>query len=361
MKLFVIASFLVFCNTASYGQTQGDSLLNFITQNKNRASIYLVCNNLTMAHLNENNLMPLASTMKILIAIEFAKQVSGKKIQKDGYVALKELDKYYLPNTDGGAHPKWISYERSLQHIKIGLSPNEDSIKLIDVARGMILFSSNANTEYLLDLLGVEKVNDNIKLFGLNRHTLLYPIVSSLFLYQNHNNRDEKNTLRGIDKLSAKEYFTQIINIHSHLKNDPGFKATFSLQDLSLEMQKAWSDRLPASTTKEYTLICKMLNNRKLFDAKTYDILSEELESLMENPANRSWLKHAGMKGGSTIWVLTRALYATTNTGTTIEMAYFFNNLTMKENGMLQHWMNQFELETLSSETFRQKINSAFN
>ena len=75
-----------------------------------------------------------------------------------------------------------------------------------------------------------------------------------------------------------------------------------------------------------------ILNNRKYFDDSTYAVLAEVLETLMEVPANKAWLSHAGMKGGSTVFVLTKALYATLKNGTKIEMAYFFNDLTGEEN-----------------------------
>ena len=42
-------------------------------------------------------------------------------------------------------------------------------------------------------------------------------------------------------------------------------------------------------------------------------------------------------------------------------MAYFFNNLTEKENGMLQSWMNSFELGILSNSAFRKKVGDVLN
>lgn len=45
---------------------------------------------------------------KIVIAIEYAKQVAEGKIRKDEKISLKELEKYYVKNTDGGAHPAWL-------------------------------------------------------------------------------------------------------------------------------------------------------------------------------------------------------------------------------------------------------------
>lgn len=337
----------------AYAQGAADSLLNFIQQNKPRSSLFLRIydsNHTITAALNENKLMPLASTVKIIVAIEFAKQAAANVFSKDAKIPVKELEKYYLPNTDGDAYPKWLSYEKSIQHI------TGDSVKLIDVARGMIIFSSNANTEYLMDLLGFTNVESNLQSLGLTQHTPIYPLVASLFFYQNPKHLNEDKIIKEIKGMSDESYAHAAFLIHMELKNDSNYKKKFRPQDLSLKMQKEWSDRLPSSTTREYVQLCSILNNRKYFSKETYSTLSMVLESLMENPANAAWLDHAGMKGGSTIFVLTKALYATLKDGTKLEMAYFFNDLTNEENVKLQHWMNDFELKVLNDSSFRKKI-----
>jgi D-alanyl-D-alanine carboxypeptidase len=333
-----------------YSQTTADSLLNFIKLNKTRSSLFLRKNDTVIAKLDEDKLMPLASTVKIIVAIEFAKQAAHNIFNKNEKISLTELDKYYLPNTDGDAHPKWVGYERKLGNII------NDSVKLIDVARGMIMFSSNANTEYLMDLLGFDNIENNTKLLGLKKQTPIYPLVSSLFLYQNPKKLSEDKVLKEIEKLNDADYTKATLLIHSELKNDSNYKKKFRPQDLTLKMQKEWSDRLPASTTKEYVQLCSILNNRKYFDDTTYQVLARILETLMESPGNQTWLSHAGMKGGSTIFVLTKALYATLKDGTKIEMAYFFNDLTGEENSRLQKWMNDFEIKVLRDENFRTQI-----
>jgi D-alanyl-D-alanine carboxypeptidase len=333
-----------------YCQSTADSLLNFVKQNKTRSSLFLRRNDTVIAQLNEDKLMPLASTVKIIVAIEFAKQAAHNVFNENEKIPLSELDKYYLPYTDGGAHPRWISYEKNLGNII------NDSVKLIDVARGMIIFSSNANTEYLMDLLGFDNVQNNIQLLGLKKHTPIYPLVSSLFMYQNPKKVSEDKVLKEIEKLNDEDYAKAAFLIHRELKNDSNYKKKFRPLDLTLKMQKEWSDRLPASTTKEYVQLCSILNNRKYFDDTTYHILAKVLETLMESPGNQTWLSHAGMKGGSTIFVLTKALYATLKDGTKIEMAYFFNDLTGEENARLQKWMNDFEIKVLTDENFRKQI-----
>jgi D-alanyl-D-alanine carboxypeptidase len=333
-------------------QTIADSLANFIAANKSRSSIYLTQNDTVLARMNEQLMMPLASTVKILVAIEFAKQAANNVVNENDMVALSELDRYYLPNTDGNAHPDWIAYEKRKKHIV------NDSIALIHVARGMILFSSNANTEFLMEILGIDNVKNNIQLMGLKNHSPIYPLVASLFMYQNPKHKSEHTILKGIKKLTAEEYCRYIYDMHKALTYDTVLKSKFRPQDLSMKMQKAWSDRLPASTTQDYVHICRILNNRQFFDSGTYKILSKVLETIMETPANKQWLKHAGTKGGSTAWVLTKAIYATTKKEDKIEMAYFFNDLTPEENGRLQGWMNNFELAILSDANFRKKIST---
>lgn len=345
--LLLVAISFVLSTTA---QKQADSLLHFIKENKKRASLYLVQNDTVLAKLNEDKMMPLASTVKILVAIEFAKQVAKNTIDITEMVPLSELDRYYIPNTDGDAHLNWVAYEKNKRHII------KDSVQLFDIARGMIMFSSNANTEFLMELLGLDNIINNIELLGLKKHSVIYPMVASLFMYQNPKRIKEADILKGIGKLTEQQYCRYIYDMHKALAYDTLLKSKFRPQDLSMKMQKVWSDKLPASTTKEYVRICSILNNRAFFDADTYAVLSGVLETLMENPANKTWLKHAGMKGGSTAWVLTKALYATTKKGERIEMAYFFNNLTINENDMLQGWMNSFELNVLSKEEFRKKI-----
>ncbi len=354
MKISRLLALTLLLGYSCSAQNPEEKMLSFMQANKSNFSIYLQKNDTSLAAFNENKLMPLASTVKILVAIEFAKQAAAHVIEIGDAVALADLDRYYLANTDGGAHPNWIAYEKKKNHIF------NDSINLIDVARGMIIFSSNANTEYLMDLLGIDNVQNDIPMLGVKQHTAIFPMVSSLFLYQNPRAIPEKKLLKGITSLDEETYCRYTYDIHKALKYSDSLKEKFRPQDLSMPMQRVWSERLPASTTKDYVHIAKIINNRKFLSKEAYEILSKVLESVMENAANKKMFMHAGMKGGSTAWVLTKALYATLPTGERIEMAYFFNNLTLAQQDQIQPLMNSFELNVLTNEAFRSKLAAAF-
>ncbi|MDQ6757912.1 MAG: class A beta-lactamase-related serine hydrolase [Bacteroidota bacterium] len=349
-KIFLIALAGFFISSSLYAQSAADSLLNFILKNKTRASLYLQKNDYVIAKLNEDKLMPLASTVKIIVAVEFAKQAAYNVFSFNAAIPIKDVNKYYLPNTDGGAHPDWIRYETRMGHIK------NDSVKLIDVARGMIMFNSDANEEYLMELLGFNNIKNDLHMFGLKQHTLIYPIPASLFVYQNPKNLPEDKVLKEIQGLSEEDYYKAIFSIHRELNLDENYKSNFRPKDLTLTMQKAWSDRLPASTVKEYARVCRILNSRLILNERTYSILSKILETAMETPSTKTWLHHIGIKGGNTISVFTRALYATLKDSSKIELVYFFNDLNGQENYKLQSWMIDFEAKILKDDKFRNKL-----
>ncbi len=345
--------FFLLLNNMATAQLQpalADSFFNFINANKSRASVYITKNDTAIARLNENKMMPLASTVKILVAIEFAQQATHEMINENSFVSLGELDKYYIPNTDGGAHDAWLDYAKKNNLI------TDNKVRLVEVARGMIMFSSNANTEYLMDLLGFDAVKDNISLFKLKQHTAIYPFVGAMFLYQVPKKSSEEKELKSIAKLSDKNYSLDAYDMHMQLKEDSTFKDTFRPEQFTIKMQKAWSDRLPQSTTKEYVQLVSALNNREVLDEDVFFTIAELLEFPMESKAFQAVFKHYGTKGGSTGFVLTHVIYLTMNDGTRIESAIFFNNLSPAEEKKLEGWLDPFEAQMIFDPVFRGKL-----
>jgi D-alanyl-D-alanine carboxypeptidase len=324
-----------------------DKILAFIQDNPDRTAILLIRNDTIFASVNKNKVMPLASTVKIILAIEYAQQSAKRLINPDQLVPLKDLEKFYIPNTDGGAHPAW------LKSVSSKIDNNQISIR--EIAKGMIKYSSSANTEWLLNKLGVAHVNNRLDSLGLKNHTRIYNIVSALFvgkeLYPDLKGEELKMKLAGI---RLDQYIQASNRIHQKLLKDTLYKK--DMGDLSLDIQKIWSDNLPASTVEDYVSIMKKINSRTYFNEDTQKYLDEVMEYILENPANREWLEHSGMKGGSTAFVLTKSLYATDKKRNKTEMAYFFNDLAILEMTRLQMSMNEFELKILTNKDFREQV-----
>lgn len=334
MKLILAVAATIYMAGGAFAQQGNNVIADFISQNPDKSAIYLVQDGKVVADVNSDRKMPLASTVKIIVAIEYAHQAAEGKVAPMQWIDTAELDRYYIPNTDGNAHPEWLSYMKAMTRLQNG------KVQLQEVAKGMIDFSSNANTEYLLDLLGLDNVNKRLTALGLTNHDSLYYFVSSLGVING-------KSVAELEKLSIEEYRALSAAEHNKIKSEPTYKNNIVF--LPMNVQKVWSDRLPAATVKDYASVMQKINSRTYFDSTTQKHLSIVMERLMDNPANKQWLKHAGMKGGSTSWVLTKALYATTTTGETTELAYFFNNLTDEEFEKLAMNMNNFELAVLTN------------
>ena len=345
----IVAIIIIF--SVYYFKPNEHTTLDFIKEHPEKAAIKFVRNDSILASQNPNTVMPLASTVKIIIAIEYAEQASKGMVNPDSLIPLTALDQFYVANTDGGAHPKWLkSVESNIQ---------DDKISIREIAKGMIKYSSNANTEWLLMHLGLANVQQQLGRLGTQDHTPMQYIVSALFVgkerFPDLKGSELETALRG---MSEEEYHETILQIHEKLKSDTTYKK--ELGDLSMEIQKVWSDNLPAATVTDYVTILKKINSRTYFDPQAQAYLDEVMEFLLENPANKKWLAHTGMKGGSTAFVLTKALYATDKKGNKTELAYFFNELDQLESTRLRMSLNEFELKILSSATFREQVLEAF-
>src|SRR5699024_4055410 len=156
------------------------------------------------------------------------------------FVELNKVDIFYIPNTDGGAHPNW---KKSLN------SSSEAS--LLEIAKGMMQFSSNACTDYLINEVRVDVIHQSIEALKLNHDRITYltpPILIPGYL---SNKRSIAiNKLEEMDKQSYQELSQELFE---KMKADE----TSSLERiastmLNQKMQLLITNKTTSSTTKQY-------------------------------------------------------------------------------------------------------------
>lgn len=99
-----------------------------------------------------------------------------------------------------------------------------DSVPLCEIANGMIAYSSNANTEYLIEVLGLQNINDVPKSLGILHHEPVYPIVSALYIpaqLMNEKNLSKKEVLEVMKNMDMDEYRNRAIEIHNRWLGQP--------------------------------------------------------------------------------------------------------------------------------------------
>lgn len=359
-KIIIILSVIVAFAAIVFGWAyytvypSADRVAEFIKKHPGKAALYIIRNDTVIASQNADTIMPLASTVKTLIAIEFARQAAGGIIELNEEIDTLELDKYYLKGTDGGAHTEWLAQMHRDNLLTGGKA------KVLDIAKGMIRFSSNANTEYLMDRLGFDKLDALLDTLDLKGHHKFYPFISALAICQKPKNDEIKPFTEKLDHMPMNEYVQQSFEAHDKLKNDPSFKKNFDGESIFIDQQRVWSNRLIGGSPKQYVSIMQKINSRTYFDSTTQIILDAIFEWPMKNKEISSSFKHLGMKGGSTAFVLTQALYGTDMQNNKTEIAVFFNNLYTLESIKLQASLDEFEQRVMTDEAFRKKLTELF-
>jgi len=190
-----------------------DYVLQFLKENKDNEQVSLAIhyNQQNWVEMNTKKPLPLASTVKIIVAIEYAQQAAEGRINSQQLVSLEDLQTFYIPKTDGGAHEAW------LKQLKQDNKIENNFVSLNEVANGMIAYSSNANTEFLMELLGLENINKVLEQLNLMDHEPLYPIVSSLYIptqFMKEKGLTKKETLTAMKAMDMTEYRERALSIH---------------------------------------------------------------------------------------------------------------------------------------------------
>ncbi len=319
---------------------------NFLSENKNRVSIFYKVNDTVKMNINSDRMMPLASTLKWMVLIQYCKSVENNSLSPDTSFSIDEVSKYYLPNSDGDAHPNWIKELKKKNKIV------KNKIVLRDIVQGMIAYSSNANTEFLMDLLTLDFIHKNMINIGVKNHENLVYLVSYAYYIVN-------TDTSYLNRMSKLEFNKKIDSIHYEIKS--GKIVLNDNYDLSEEESHLFSLKMPKSTTEEYAQLMYKLNNRLIGGSSFHRELDSVFSFYWENEKNKSWIKRIGMKGGSTLEILTMSTYVQNIQGDKIELVYFINNLEILEYLIYQNAMNTFNIQLLTNKSKAKKIIKIIN
>lgn len=326
-------------------------VLEHLKENPETSSFYFAENNEVKVAYEADTKRPLASTVKILIAVEYAMQIEENQVKKDTLVSLDELSTFYLKNSDGGAHEAWVEAMQQAGKIQ------DNHVTLHDVAKGMITYSSNANTDYLMHLLGIEAINNRKNQLGLQQHDDVYPIVGALYI------SDAVRT----EKMSEEEVIEKLIAMPIEEHRAIAYEFSEKMQsgeldlrdktlELSSKLQKVWSDRLIGASANDYGKLMQLISNDEL-PAVAAETMRDLMEWPMElNEGNHKHYAHVGSKGGSTMFVLTNAMYVEDLTGNQFELVYLMDQLNILENFLIRKNRNSFEAKLMRDTDFRAEV-----
>lgn len=256
---------------------------------------------------NVDEAFPLASTHKIVILAEYARQVGRGILNPNEQIDPTALELYWLRRTDGGAHQAWLD---SLDETA--------TVTLNQVVRGMIQFSSNANTDYLLQLLGEDAFRDLYEQLGLENTDYLGMFLGAVLHLGNHETR--KLSVSDVEALDTVTTLAEQDRLAQRFLTDEQWRerelayrnilTNFGLPDPNV--QSAYFDRFEQRGSPA-DMLRVMQAAYGFTDALSEDeqaIMQEHLSWLFEvNPNNAQTFAELGFKGGSLPGIFTSAWY----------------------------------------------------
>ena len=352
-RLLIYGSIVLILGIGGYAVLRDNPgyVMNHLKNNPQTTSLYVAQNGEGIIGYQSDVVRPLASTFKIIVATEYAMQIEEGRLEKEGVVSLDALNRHYFERTDGGAHEAWLENMKNEGEVK------NNEVTLHDVAKGMIVYSSNANTDYLIDLLGVSAINERAKDLGLTQHEEVYPIAGALLIPSRikTDGMDDKQLVQALKELPMGTYRSLAQELSKEL-TEGTLDFGDATEDLSMDVQKVWSDRLIGATANDYGKLMATISNDQFPPAVT-EVLRDLLEWPMEfNEGNQDRFAHLGMKGGSTAFILTQALYAETLEGDKTEIVLLTDDLSSWEVILMQRNLNSFVSKLIGDEDFRHNV-----
>ena len=274
-----------------------DALLDFIDANRSRVSLvaYRLDDPDSAILLNPDVPRALASTIKILVLAGYAEGVDEGLWSPDERVPLADVEAFFLPGTDGGAHDRAVEVYRER-----GWLDASGAVSLRDVVWAMMTVSDNAATDYLLDRLGRERARALPARLGLGGSDAPLPI-GGVFL----------SWAEAVDEPLAAAAW----ELSDRLRVDPEFRTDRQenpmTSDVSVRDQARLSvARSTKGTARDYAGLMQRIQRGDLVSATASATMREFLEWPMENEPIRREFTSFGTKGGSLAGVLTEATYA---------------------------------------------------
>jgi len=262
--------------------------------------------------LNADTPMPLASVVKVIHLVAYAQAVQAGELNAEATVALAELERYYLPNSDLNAHRQAVEALTAEGRV-FGEPP---AVLLEDVPRMMIEYSSNAATDYLHQLLGQERIEETALDLGLTSHTAPCPFIGQFLLMgTDGDDSDDAKQVRSFIQ-DPERYSREVMRVTEAYATDPDLRDEIGGwrgrgRRPSLEAQSLFSENLNArASAGDYARLMALIANNQVGPWEQNVRIRRYLEWPTQFAANQETLAWLGYKGGALPGVLTAVYYA---------------------------------------------------
>lgn len=292
--------------------------------------------------VNADEQYPLASTIKVMILGVYAQGAATGRFDPTERIALDDLDAYYLPSTDRGAHNTFLEAVQTA---------GNETISLLDVVYGMIRYSSNAASDYLLARMTAADFEAFYALMGV-QNTEIPVSFLGLFLAQDNHESGIADTSMERDELRAStaEWEAKYVEDEAWRARERLYHRNNSRRYLAeglqiIPTQQAFFEKYDTrGTPEDFALVMAALVRGDTLSATSGAVMRAVMSWPMQFELNRENFFTIGLKGGSLPGILTGVYFAQPKGGQPLALAIFYHDLPQEQ---YTDWLRNFEQQEL--------------
>lgn len=330
-----------------------------MAQPENFAVACMPLNRLSQTVLYNGSRFPLASVSKLLIFIEYANRLDAGTIPLDVMVNIAALELYNLPRTDRGAHDRFLA----------AYPPGTTSITLWDLAvDGMMQYSSNAASDYLLDYMTPIDWPALFLKLGIYDSSPPNSLTMIPLLMNNHvDGRATLNTLENLSASLGESYLDLYVSDGQWRQAEIAYRS--DAQGNNGRSWRNWPDwNVQSAILQQYTATGNVNDYRNIMNAiySSPSPLSQNVQYIVRTALrwnnndfiNANYLEYGSKLGFYSGGTLTMVAYGQPINGTPVISVIFLRNIPqdtyrelLREDsiGDFAHWLNMNGCSGLSS------------
>ena len=291
--------------------------------------------------------MPLASTVKVVVLAAYAQAVVEGKLDPDEEVNVRDWEAYYLPGTDGGAHPSVLE-TLGISSDELGFAKDVFTVRLDGIVSAMIVQSDNAATDYVMNRVGDEALARVIKENNLTQQEVPLSFLGTFLAL---NSAEAPLTYGELSRAAARA--------EQRYLNDSAWREAQQRSPLArLDGYDKQAEVFQSDTkgsAENYARMVGGVVTETFISSQVSQIMRRHLEWPMQIPGNEESFETFGAKGGSLPGILTDTMYFIPKMGDFAGKprvaVLFFNQLPEAPfNGLAESYAQQSVLLRLATE-----------
>jgi D-alanyl-D-alanine carboxypeptidase len=324
--------------------TSRQAVLNYLSQNT--ANVAVACLDPTNPQVdffhNGDEPFPLGSTFKLVLLTAYAEDAAAGRLDPQENIPVSDLEKFYLPGTDGGAHEEFIQARGA----------GNASLKLDEVVGGMVSYGSNAATDYLLSRLEAVDFPKLYLRLGLEQTSQPFSFLGLYLFIKNH-----ETGMYAEEELTPAEVLAEQSRLENLFVNNPAWRAAevdfirkpTNAAPVNIQKQVIHAYGLRGSARDISRILLAAYGYHAALPPETQALMRQHLEwPARMNPENTKDFKTLASASGAWPGVLTSAWYAQTPEGNPHLLVVLYREMP---DDFWNTWITTFthqQLETLA-------------